>query len=796
LSLSLNDGSLSWSAGPGVGFLGSKVSGLSVNFIHSWCTTPRPQLPDPPPSSGPGGAVAVADSGDPNDKIGPAGYGSQGFVSPGSPAPYRIDFENEATATAPAQRVVVTDPLDPNFDWKTFALTGVGFGDTDIAIPDGNQHHQTAVDVTENGQPIEVDIELGLNPLTGLITATFQTIDPRTQLPPDVLTGFLPPEDGTGRGKGYFTYVVQPKAGLPTGTPIRNVATVIFDSNEPITTDQVDPHDPTKGTDPAKQDLITIDAGPPTSTVAPLPATESSEHFTVSWSGQDDPGGSGIGSYDVYVSDNGGPFTVWQSETTQTSATFDGVNGHSYAFYSVATDNVGNVQATPTAAEATTLIHVTVGDVSILVASSAPESRYGQALTFTATVNPLTPGLPAPAGTVQFQIDGAPFGAPVILVGGQAVGPGIATLAAGGHTITALYANDPNYHPNSGSASQAVDKALLTITADARSMISGGALPALTYTITGFVNGDGPLSLTSPVVLATTAVAASPAGVYPITVGGATSPNYSITFVAGTLTVIAPPLVTMTGVQEVFNKKHQVTQIVVDFSGPVNAGQADALATYRLTTAGKHGSFTARNARTVALKSVAYSDSTDSVTLVARKPFGLTRPVQLRVAGQPPSGLTDRFGRLIDGNHDGQPGGDAVAVLSKRGVSLAVRGRPETSPSRSILAVDHLLSAGSREGRLHPLVAPALGEWGSDTTALQASREDRAAGPSITIVDSAGPRAKGAPGNEQRLTRPARRESTRPEWRRIPAVDPVPRRAPTRRTSNQFTDPKSDRPAV
>src|SRR6185312_5795089 len=108
------------------------------------------------------------------------------------------------------------------------------------------------------------DIELGLNPQTGRITAGFQTIDPRTQLPPDVLTGFLPPEDGTGRGKGYFTYVVQPKAGLPTGTAIRNVATITFDANEPITTDQVDPHDPTKGIDPAKQDLITIDAGRPT----------------------------------------------------------------------------------------------------------------------------------------------------------------------------------------------------------------------------------------------------------------------------------------------------------------------------------------------------------------------------------------------------------------------------------------------------------------------------------------------------------------------------------------------------
>ncbi len=291
---------------------------------------------------------------DPNDLIGPAGFGSAGFIVPAGPLPYRVDFENEATATAPTQRVVVTDQLDPSFDWNTFELTAVGFGNVDIIIPPGSQHFQSTVDITENGQAIEVEIELGLNPLTGLVTATFQTIDPRTQLPPDVLTGFLPPEDGTGRGKGYFTYIVAPKAGLPTGTQIRNVATVVFDANAPITTDQVDDDDPTKGIDPTKQDLITIDAGPPSSQVAPLPAIENSPNFTVSWSGQDDPGGSGIASYDVYVSDNGGPFVPFLTETTQTSATFDGVNGHTYGFWTAATDNVDNSESTPTTAQVTT----------------------------------------------------------------------------------------------------------------------------------------------------------------------------------------------------------------------------------------------------------------------------------------------------------------------------------------------------------------------------------------------------------------------------------------------------------
>ena len=58
--------------------------------------------------------VAPAASHDPNDKIGPGGFGLQAFVALDRALPYRIDFENDAAATAPAQRVDITDQLDPN----------------------------------------------------------------------------------------------------------------------------------------------------------------------------------------------------------------------------------------------------------------------------------------------------------------------------------------------------------------------------------------------------------------------------------------------------------------------------------------------------------------------------------------------------------------------------------------------------------------------------------------------------------------------------------------------------------
>ena len=81
----------------------------------------------------------------------------------------------------------------------------------------------------------------------------------------------------------------------------------------------------------------------------------------------------------------------------------------------------------------------------------------------------------------------------------------------------------------------------LVITADNKSKIYGEANPILTASYTGFVNGDGPETLTVQPVITTTALTTSPVGQYPITVNGAESPNYSITYYAGILTINPVP---------------------------------------------------------------------------------------------------------------------------------------------------------------------------------------------------------------------------------------------------------------
>jgi RHS repeat-associated protein len=325
--------------------------------------------PTPPGNADGSTTSSGSTSGDPNEMIGPAGFGTSNFVVAGALLPYKVEFENEATATAPAQRVDVTDQLDPNLDWTTLQLTSVSFGSNFIIIPAGLQHYETTVPIIENGQAINVRIDLNLNAATGVLSASFQSIDPTTGLPPaNLLTGFLPPEDGSGRGIGFFTFTINPKTGLATGTQIRNVADVSFDQAQIISTDQVNDEDPSQGIDPNKQALVTIDATPPTSTVATLPAHTNTTSFTVNWSGSDGAG-PGIAGFNVFVSDNGGPFTAFQTNTTATSAQFTGQFGHTYGFYSVATDNAGLAQPTPSAAQATTyLVALPTSSVSALPA--------------------------------------------------------------------------------------------------------------------------------------------------------------------------------------------------------------------------------------------------------------------------------------------------------------------------------------------------------------------------------------------------------------------------------------------
>ncbi len=109
----------------------------------------------------------------------------------------------------------------------------------------------------------------------------------------------------------------------------------------------------------------------------------------------------------------------------------------------------------------------------------------------------------------------------------------------------------PNFGPlgtTNGSGSLVVYGLLqqLTVAVANATMTAGSALPTLTGTVTGLVNGDT-LGTTIVVTYSTTATSCSPAGTYPITatVTGSSAGNYHVVVNAGTLT-ISPPTTPVT----------------------------------------------------------------------------------------------------------------------------------------------------------------------------------------------------------------------------------------------------------
>ncbi|MGB9180873.1 MAG: LamG-like jellyroll fold domain-containing protein [Pyrinomonadaceae bacterium] len=288
---------------------------------------------------------AIADIGtilsiDPNDKVGAQGIGPSRYLSGEEPLRYAIYFENKAEATAPAQDVVITDQLDAaKLDFDTFSLGPIAFGkDRQIIPPAGLSEYATDVDLRP-AQNLLVRVDARLDKTTGLLTWRFTSLDPATLNPTeDPTAGFLPPNRNAPEGEGQVLFTVRPKNDLANGTEIRNKARIVFDINAPIDTPEW---------------LNTIDSSKPASQTLPLAAQQNSSSFEVKWSGTDT--GSGVKSYTIFVSENGGPFTQWLVNTSATSSIFAGQPGRSYAFYSVAQDATGNVEDDAATADATTV---------------------------------------------------------------------------------------------------------------------------------------------------------------------------------------------------------------------------------------------------------------------------------------------------------------------------------------------------------------------------------------------------------------------------------------------------------
>lgn len=325
------------------------------NPLHRPCPEEPPEEKEPPnpPTDtspprqnqyqpGPYSITNVIVSYDPNDILGPDGFGTENWISADDPLNYTIRYENDPElASAPAQVVRITQQLDSDLDVRTFRLGDFGFGDTFVDVPDNQAFYQTRLDLTDTHN-IYVNVIAGVDIASGQAFWEFSSIDPETGLQPtNPLQGFLPPNITKPEGDGFVSYSIYAKDDIENGAVIDAEARIIFDVNEPIDTPPI---------------FNTIDVSKPTSTVNVLPATTNDTNFKVSWSGSDNADGSALADFTIYVSEDGGDFVRWLENTTLTEATFTGKESSTYTFYSRARDNAGNIEDTPISFQASTSI--------------------------------------------------------------------------------------------------------------------------------------------------------------------------------------------------------------------------------------------------------------------------------------------------------------------------------------------------------------------------------------------------------------------------------------------------------
>jgi uncharacterized repeat protein (TIGR01451 family) len=319
------------------------------------CSPDDPPEPDPR-KPGPRARLTNRQSGDPNEKEAGSINGST-FVRAGEFIDYTIHFENMATATAPAQLVIITDVLDSNLDLSTLELGQIGFNGVTVNVPKGRQVFEGVTFVDTDSNPVRVTASLDV--ATRTLTFSMMSLDPETQqLTEDPDAGFLPPNDAANRGQGFVTFRVRTVASTANGTMIPNAARIVFDINAPIDT-------------PTIQNIV--DAAAPMGTIAALPSQTHGTNITLNWAGAD-PDGSGVDAFDIYYSVDNGPWQALLAGTRLTTTQFTGTIGRTYRFFSIATDVVGLREPYVEAAEATT----TLVPAAVPVLTTMPTTTFSQ----------------------------------------------------------------------------------------------------------------------------------------------------------------------------------------------------------------------------------------------------------------------------------------------------------------------------------------------------------------------------------------------------------------------------------
>jgi len=271
-----------------------------------------------------------------------------------------------------------------------------------------------------------------------------------------------------------------------------------------------------------------------------------------------------------------GPFAVDASSTCIANTTLaPGANCALALIFTplLATGNTGTVTVTNSGAGAAKTI--------ALFGTGLPQQTNGpQTITF--AVLPNVPYGTSPITLTASSNSGLPISYSV--TGPATLSGSVLTLTGvGSVSVTASQPGNANFTAATPvTQTFTVTKGVLTIKPGNLSISYGTAIPALTYTVSGLAATDTlATAMTGAPVLATTATATSPAGIYPITaaIGTATATNYTFASVAGTLTINKAVSTTVLTVASTTVYTNQTFTLTATVSG-AGAGTATGTVTF------------------------------------------------------------------------------------------------------------------------------------------------------------------------------------------------------------------------
>ena len=291
------------------------------------------------------GFIRWVTSVDPNEITGPVGYGDANFISADQSLLYKIEFENNPNATAPAQKVIIRCPIDSNLELGTFKAGLIRFDVYEKDFEYRGARVRDKVDATDTTETF-VEIQIFIDPTTKEAVWLLQSIDPLTGLPPsNPLVGFLPPNNGTN-GQGHVTFSVDLKSSVQSLTKVTEKASIVFDENPHIDTSTI---------------FHTVDK-----TAGSVSINVSTLFDGVLFNMVTEDVGSGVKSVDLYLIVDGSVELI-KSDINQSVVIVELTGNVLHTVVGVVTDNVGNSGSVDTS-----------GSVGVYVPTDCPANCSGR----------------------------------------------------------------------------------------------------------------------------------------------------------------------------------------------------------------------------------------------------------------------------------------------------------------------------------------------------------------------------------------------------------------------------------